>query len=175
MEALLHHQKRSPSSSALRHSSALCLVYLRPSFSPSHVLLAFPPFSPEVWVPSASISRQAMQGSGPALGFLTLSLSRLSSPSFLSFSLLVGMSRALAPLTSAALCFFSVAPFYPPAICLSPEVVLLDCFWRRRAPCSEKTKAGLKVSVRLHLAGQGGVETQSRDDWNKYEDNSLVI
>lgn len=89
-----------------------------------------------------------MQGSGPTLGFLTLSLPRLSSPSFLSFFLLVGMSRTLAPLTSAALCSFLVAPFYPPAIWLPPEVVLLDCFWRRRAPCSEKTNAGLKISVR---------------------------
>lgn len=87
---------------------------------------------------------------GPAglrsgLGFLIPRLPRFSSPSFLSFFLPVGISRALAAVASPALYSFSAAPVSPPATWFPPEAVLLDCIWRRLASCSEKTNTGLQV------------------------------
>lgn len=86
-------------------------------------------------------------------------LPRFSSPSFLSFFLPVGISRALAAVASPALYSFSAAPVSPPATWFPPEAVLLDCIWRRLASCSEKTNTGLQV--RHHIFAE---KTPSSDN-----------
>lgn len=124
-----------------------------------------------LWIPPGPVGLR----SGP--GFLTPSLPTFSSPSFLSFFLPVGMSRALFPILSLALCSFSSVPVSPPATWLLPEAVLRGCIWRRLAPCSAKINTGLKDSLR-HSIFLGKNPTQAimhKEGWNKYDNNSLVI